>query len=157
MNQDKLWMQLVDEKGKPCKSVFDRIRVMPDPSTPGEFPTYTTQENLDEGLIAFRQVLPYQEPDDYDIDEGDEGDGEDEGEEAEEAGEEPDEEFEMEVDEELEELKVTQVPNVQQDVEEPEEKEAGDVSEEEMAECFECSAVIPISAPICPHCGAVFE
>ena len=70
MNQDKLWMQLVDEKGKPCKSVFDRVRVMPDPSTPGEFPTYTTQENLNEGLIAFRQVLPYQEPDDYDIEKG---------------------------------------------------------------------------------------
>ncbi|MGA1820952.1 MAG: CARDB domain-containing protein [Thermoplasmatota archaeon] len=29
--------------------------------------------------------------------------------------------------------------------------------EEEMAECFECGSIIPISAPICPHCGAVFE
>lgn len=30
-------------------------------------------------------------------------------------------------------------------------------TESEMAECYECGAVIPISAPICPHCGAVFE
>ena len=30
-------------------------------------------------------------------------------------------------------------------------------AESEMAECYECGAVIPISAPICPHCGAVFE
>ncbi len=29
--------------------------------------------------------------------------------------------------------------------------------EEELAECFECGALIPVSAPICPHCGAVFE
>ncbi|MCK5774317.1 MAG: hypothetical protein KAH57_11060 [Thermoplasmata archaeon] len=86
-----------------------------------------------------------------------EGDVEEEGDETEEVGQEPEEEFEMEVDEELEELKVAQVPNVPQDVEEPEEQEASDISEEEMAECFECSAVIPISAPICPHCGAVFE
>jgi subtilase family serine protease/RNA polymerase subunit RPABC4/transcription elongation factor Spt4 len=35
--------------------------------------------------------------------------------------------------------------------------EKADVAESEMAECFECGAVIPISAPICPHCGAVFE
>lgn len=33
----------------------------------------------------------------------------------------------------------------------------GDTEEEEVAECFECGALIPVSAPICPHCGAVFE
>ena len=86
----------------------------------------------------------------------DEGEGEKEGPEVEEDGEESEEEFEMEVEEELEELKVAQAPKVPQDVEEPEEQDA-DISEEEMAECFECGAVIPISAPICPHCGAVFE
>lgn len=32
-----------------------------------------------------------------------------------------------------------------------------EAQEEEMAECFECGSIIPISAPICPHCGAVFE
>ncbi len=70
MNSDKLWMQLVDENGNLCKNIFDRVRAMPDPSTPKEFPHYNAQENLDEGLIAFRQVLPYQEPEDYDVEKG---------------------------------------------------------------------------------------
>ena len=70
MSQDKLWMQLVDENGKACESIFDRVKVMPDPSTPKEFPKYTTQKNLKEGLISFRQVLPYLEPHAYDIDTG---------------------------------------------------------------------------------------
>lgn len=70
MDHDKLWMQLVDESGKPCESIFDRVKVMPDPSTPKEFPKYTTQENLEAGLIAFRQVMPYQEPHAYNIEKG---------------------------------------------------------------------------------------
>jgi hypothetical protein len=70
MEQDKLWMQLVDEGGNQSKNIFDRIRVMPDPSTPKEFPGYKIQENLDEGLIGFRQVMPYQEPHEYEIEKG---------------------------------------------------------------------------------------
>jgi hypothetical protein len=70
MNDDKLWMQLVDDNGKPCKSIFDRVRVIPDPSTPKEFPKYLTQENLHDGLIGFKQVLPYQEPHEYDLGKG---------------------------------------------------------------------------------------
>ncbi|MCK7516109.1 MAG: hypothetical protein MZV70_77135 [Desulfobacterales bacterium] len=37
------------------------------------------------------------------------------------------------------------------------EKAENKAPEEELAECFECGALIPVSAPICPHCGAVFE
>ncbi|MCY1719350.1 glycoside hydrolase N-terminal domain-containing protein [Prolixibacteraceae bacterium Z1-6] len=70
MLQDKLWMQLVDKNGKLCESIFDRVKVMPDPSTPKEFPQYTTQEDLEKGLIAFRQVMPYQEPEDYNLEKG---------------------------------------------------------------------------------------
>ncbi|MCG8310732.1 MAG: hypothetical protein MI975_25305 [Cytophagales bacterium] len=70
ISSDKLWMQLVDAKGELCENIFDRIKIMPDPSTPGEFPKYKVQENLDEGLMAFRQVLPYQEPHEYDIEKG---------------------------------------------------------------------------------------
>ena len=45
------------------------------------------------------------------------------------------------------------------EVEKPKDDTSGkeEPAESEMAECFECGAVIPISAPICPHCGAVFE
>ncbi|UCE92653.1 MAG: glycoside hydrolase N-terminal domain-containing protein, partial [Flavobacteriaceae bacterium] len=70
MNQDKLWMQLVDKDGNPCKNIFDRIRIIPDPSTPIEFPKYTFRESLNEGLISFKQKLPYQEPHEYDIEKG---------------------------------------------------------------------------------------
>ncbi len=66
MTGDRLWMQLVDKQGNPCRNVFDRIRVMTDPSTPREFPKANTLESLPEGMLSFRQVLPYQEPDKYD-------------------------------------------------------------------------------------------
>ncbi len=70
METDELWMQLIDEKGKLCKNIFDRVKMMPDPSTPHEFPKNTVRENLPIGFMSFRQVLPYQEPDDYDIEKG---------------------------------------------------------------------------------------
>ncbi|HUX94712.1 MAG TPA: glycoside hydrolase N-terminal domain-containing protein [Bacteroidales bacterium] len=70
MKDDKLWMRLTDENNNPVKSIFDRIRVMPDPSTPREFPSYNINEDLTGGTLSFRQVLPYQEPDKYDLKKG---------------------------------------------------------------------------------------
>jgi hypothetical protein len=70
INTDKLWMRLVDESGDPVKNIFDRVRVMPDPSTPSEFPSYNITEDLASGTLSFRQVLPYQEPDEYDREKG---------------------------------------------------------------------------------------
>ncbi|MBI5010217.1 MAG: hypothetical protein HZB98_11355, partial [Bacteroidia bacterium] len=32
MVEDKLWMRLIDENGTPAAGIFDRVRVMPDPS-----------------------------------------------------------------------------------------------------------------------------
>jgi alpha-L-fucosidase 2 len=34
MTDDQLWMRLVDKQGNLCENIFDRVRVMPDPSTP---------------------------------------------------------------------------------------------------------------------------
>ena len=65
LNEDKLWMRLVDSQGNTAANIFDRIRVMPDPSTPREFPGYRSDENLSGGMLSFRQILPYQEPDKY--------------------------------------------------------------------------------------------
>ena len=65
LKDDKLWMRLVDNNGNPVKNIFDRVRIMPDPSTPKEFPDYKINENLQEGVLSFRQILPYQEPDKY--------------------------------------------------------------------------------------------
>lgn len=70
MQQDKLWIRLVDQDGNLCKNVFDRVRVIPDPSTPAEFPAYKAEENLAEGTVSFRQILPYQEPGEYDKEKG---------------------------------------------------------------------------------------
>lgn len=66
MVSDQLWMRLVGAQGKPCDNIFDRIRVMIDPSTPAEFPKAKIEEDPDKGMISFRQTLPYAEPDKYD-------------------------------------------------------------------------------------------
>ena len=70
MTKDQLWMRLVDQQGNPCENIFDRVRVMPDPSTPEEFPKTKKEEDLANGLLSFRQVLPYSEPDKYDAAKG---------------------------------------------------------------------------------------
>jgi len=66
MVNDQLWFRLVDDQGKPCDNIFDRIKVIPDPSTPKEFPKTKMEENLENGVIAFRQTLPFLEPRKYD-------------------------------------------------------------------------------------------
>jgi alpha-L-fucosidase 2 len=66
MTKDQLWMRLVDEQGNPCENIFDRVRVLIDPSTPSDFPKAEIKEELTKGTLSFRQILPYQEPDKYD-------------------------------------------------------------------------------------------
>ena len=70
MKEDKLWMRLVDDNDNLVSNVFDRVRVMPDPSTPSEFPSYQSDEDLAKGILSFHQILPYQEPDKYDPEKG---------------------------------------------------------------------------------------
>jgi len=65
MTEDKLWMKLVDDNGNLTNNIFDRIRVIPDPSTPREFPVNLAEEDLDNGILSFRQILPYEEPERY--------------------------------------------------------------------------------------------
>lgn len=62
MATDCLLMQLVDGNGKPATNIFNRVKVMPDPSTPADIPRYTPQEDLANGLLSFRQTLPFDEP-----------------------------------------------------------------------------------------------
>jgi len=66
MTRDQLWMRLVDQQGNLCENIFDRVRIMVDPSTPAEFPKAKEEEDLAKGILSFRQILPYQEPDKYD-------------------------------------------------------------------------------------------
>jgi hypothetical protein len=66
MIRDQLWMRLVDQQNSLCKNIFDRVRILIDPSTPAEFPKPKSEENLPGGVLSFRQILPYEEPGKYD-------------------------------------------------------------------------------------------
>jgi hypothetical protein len=68
MNKDRIWMTLVDESGSQIGSCFNRIRLIPDIKTPKEFPEYQVQK-VKNG-ISFKQVMPYLEPDEYDMENG---------------------------------------------------------------------------------------
>jgi len=70
MQQDRLQIALTDAKGKPCPNIFNRIKLMPDPSTPHDFPTCKAEEDLKSGTLSFRQVLPALEPNTYDKQKG---------------------------------------------------------------------------------------
>ncbi|MGM0573414.1 MAG: glycosyl hydrolase family 95 catalytic domain-containing protein [Bacteroidota bacterium] len=68
MEQDRVWMKLVNDQGMPIPGCFDRINLFPDRETPPGFPEYEVN-NLDK-TISFKQVLPYQEPGEYDKEAG---------------------------------------------------------------------------------------
>ncbi len=59
MERDDVWLSLTDETERPAPSCFDRLRLMPDATTPGEFPRYTAR--ADEHSLAFYQRLPREE------------------------------------------------------------------------------------------------
>lgn len=61
MNSDKLWMRLMDSLGNVQPNIFNRIKLIPDPSTPREFPKYDVLEKTEQGLLAFKQLLPIAE------------------------------------------------------------------------------------------------
>jgi len=65
-NTNQLWLQLVDENKKPYENIFERVKLLPDPSTPNEFPKWSKPKNNLQDVLSFRQILPYQEPDKYD-------------------------------------------------------------------------------------------
>ncbi|HVK49668.1 MAG TPA: hypothetical protein VM488_17520, partial [Pseudobacter sp.] len=62
MQSDRLIMQLVDKNKRPARNVFTHIRIIPDPSTPGDIPHYKAEENLEASSLSFRQVLPFAVP-----------------------------------------------------------------------------------------------
>lgn len=74
MAADRLWFRLVDENGNLLPSCFERIRIFPDPRTPGEFPRYSIPDPMPEDGLSFRQVLPALEPERYNKETGDPND-----------------------------------------------------------------------------------
>lgn len=63
MQSDKLWMKYTNSSGELIPHPFTRIHLMPDPSTSPEFPATEKQENLADGRLSFRQILPKNEKD----------------------------------------------------------------------------------------------
>ena len=55
MEKDRVWMKLVDENGADLNNCFNRIRLLPDQSTPSEFPEYITQ--FMDRAMTFRQLM----------------------------------------------------------------------------------------------------
>lgn len=60
MDDDILWLSLVDADGRPVPSCFDRVRLLPDPSTPAGMPPYQLTQCGDHSL-GFTQLLPRNE------------------------------------------------------------------------------------------------
>lgn len=58
MERDSLWVALSDSIGNPVPSCFNRLRILPDPSTPGDIPHYEIVADTD-NAIGFMQRLPY--------------------------------------------------------------------------------------------------
>jgi|GEM_PF-2283199 len=68
MEHERVWMKLVNEKGEAIPGFFNRMNLFPDRKTPAEFPEFVVNK-LDKA-VSFKQVLPYQEPDEYDKEKG---------------------------------------------------------------------------------------
>ncbi|RYY56564.1 MAG: hypothetical protein EOO09_05900, partial [Chitinophagaceae bacterium] len=58
LNSDQVLMRLVDGNGKPYRGIFNRVKLMPDPSTPADIPKFTGGGDTATGSLFFRQVLP---------------------------------------------------------------------------------------------------
>ena len=66
MTADRLWLRTVDAEGRPVSSPFNRMRLIPDPETPSDLPSFTVPDSLPASTLSFHQVLPFQEPHVYD-------------------------------------------------------------------------------------------
>lgn len=62
METDCLWVRLLDAEGKPLANCFERVKLIPDPDTPKNMPSYHASENVERRELSFQQVLPFNEP-----------------------------------------------------------------------------------------------
>lgn len=57
MCKDEAWIAVEDSTGSPAPAFFNRLRIIPDPSTPADIPHYDILEE-GEHALGFHQVLP---------------------------------------------------------------------------------------------------
>ncbi|MFB9277567.1 glycosyl hydrolase family 95 catalytic domain-containing protein [Cohnella cellulosilytica] len=58
---DRLWLSFEGADGLPAAAPFNRVRLMPDPSTPSDIPAAERTVDPAAGTLSFRQTLPYSE------------------------------------------------------------------------------------------------
>lgn len=58
MTADRLWARTIDADGLSVIPPFQYISIIPDPTTPQEFPSPVSIRREDLGLVGFRQILP---------------------------------------------------------------------------------------------------
>jgi hypothetical protein len=63
---DRVHMRVVDAYGDLAPSPFDRIKLLPDPDTPPEFPDAAAEPDDAASLLSFQQRMPAREPHEYD-------------------------------------------------------------------------------------------
>lgn len=62
MQEDRLWVRLVDDEGRAIPNCFERVRLIPDPDTPGDLPHCDVPKPESNSVLSFRQILPFCEP-----------------------------------------------------------------------------------------------
>lgn len=55
---DRVWIRAVDSAGKGAAGLIERVRLLPDPKTPEEFPEAAPLDGLPDGAFGFEQLLP---------------------------------------------------------------------------------------------------
>ena len=67
---DRVHMRMLDAFGDPVPAPFDRVKLMPDPDTPADFPCVIAECDEAASQLAFRQRMPAREPHEYDRERG---------------------------------------------------------------------------------------
>jgi hypothetical protein len=62
MQQDHLWLRMLDQAGKAAPAPFNRVRLLPDPETPRDLPPFSPCNNESAGVLGFRQVTSHLPP-----------------------------------------------------------------------------------------------
>ena len=69
-DSDRVHMRMLDAFGEPAPAPFDRVKLMPDPDTPADFPRVFAECDDAASQLAFLQRMPVREPHEYDRERG---------------------------------------------------------------------------------------
>ncbi|WP_028563259.1 glycosyl hydrolase family 95 catalytic domain-containing protein [Paenibacillus pinihumi] len=58
-NDDRLWLTIKNADGTGPASLFNRVRLLPDPNTPQELPELSAAVDFSASQLSYRQILPF--------------------------------------------------------------------------------------------------